>query len=384
MESNAAADTQLELSKVLCVAAKEVPNAEPSAPRIQEEVEGFESFLPGSLDDQTQSEESMGKKSVKKQLTDKWKPVIGKKKIKRWLPNISRRFQKKKNSSRKTVPAMDPTVTATDATSSLPSKSVGNTTIGMPPLHQNGRVPSTLPRLMLDRKTSAGVDSMKAVHSLCTDTPKAASEMIMGEEIHNRMIPDGNVHKSKPSSMSNGDKLIREGSDFARLLSQNDGQSKRKAIGKSHTNKQTNEDAIFDPATATEEELMKYYDLGQTLSEVLEARETLENAFGIANGGGSFDDTIDEQLVELLAQMAELDQDDAIEIEAAIKKLKKHARKLGISERDLLFSVKSTEEGTNVADNPGVRTKTSSTSRAAAVGFGDKVLNAFNSYFGSS
>ena len=110
---------------------------------------------------------------------------------------------------------------------------------------------------------------------------------------------------------------------------------------KSNKEAQKNASGSFDPSKATQEDLLKYYDIGQTLSDVIDARQTLEQAYGAQSGGNSFDHTIDEQLVELLTHMAEMDQDDVVEIEAAIQKLKRHARKLGISERDLLFSAEA-------------------------------------------
>lgn len=378
-EADVPVDTEVDFTSIIGTKAGGVSSEAPPAARIQEELEGFESFLPVSLDGQTQAESVAS--SLKRQPT-------GKKKNKRWLPKLSFRSHKKKSTDNKAVCVVD-TEKARDAMPPLP---VNNATLGMPPQHPNTRVPSTLPKPSMNRKDSAGIDSTKALQSFYTETPKSAPEMIVEDELKNALTPDGNLRvfdSDKLSSTNGGDKVAREDSDFAKLplreTKSKKSQNKNKNRSKSRNKKQASgkEDAKFDPATATEEELLKYYDLGQTLSEVIDARETLENAYGRTSGGASFDHTIDEQLVELLTHMAEMDEDDAVEIEAAIKKLKKHARKLGISERDLLFSAKSAEEGTT-ADPPVPEKKTPPPVPAPAptVGFGDKVLDAFEGYFG--
>jgi predicted GIY-YIG superfamily endonuclease len=141
---------------------------------------------------------------------------------------------------------------------------------------------------------------------------------------------------------------------------------------------------MADVNETSHEDILKNYDLDQTLSDVMGARQTLENAYGRHSGGGSFTDhTIDEQLVELLAHMAEMNHDDAYEIEAAIKKLKKHARKLGISEGDLLFSVKSAEESALTMTGAGEDEPFSPRENIQSPHtFGDKMLDAFEGYFG--
>ena len=377
-EMDVPVDTQMDFTSIIGTKDGVISNEAPPTTRIQEEQEGFESFLPGSLESQTQAESVAS--SLKKQAK-------GKQRSKRWLPKLRFRSHKKKSLDDNAGCVAD----TEKARDSMPPLPVNNAALEMPAQYPSARVPSTLPKLKMNRKNSAGVDSTKALQSFYAETPTSTPEMIVENEIQNTQTPEGNLRGFDSSTGSNS--VVREGSDVAKHpanerkskiiqnKSKNKNKNKKEASGK--------EDAKFDPATATEEELLKYYDLGQTLSEVIDARETLEHAYGKTSGGASFDDTIDEQLVELLTHMAEMDQDDAVEIEAAIKKLKKHARKLGISERDLLFSAKSAEEGT-MANPPVPQRKIRAPSPVPApvaapapkVGFGDKVLDAFEGYFG--
>ena len=345
---------------------------EPPAARIQEESEGFESFLPGSLGDQGQPESAAtpgytissilpfskkGQSSTKqsKKSSDKKKT----KKSKLWVPKLRFGSNNKKKSDDKVVYVVELPQKAKDTIPPPLPPPASNAKQGKPPQPLKARVPDRLPFLKLSRKNSAGADSMKALKSFHVETPTNAQQMIAEDEIPNTRAPEGNIrlfNRSKPSTAD---------LDFEDSLLLDTMNQEKKG------------NAEFDPATATEEELLKYYDLGQTLSEVIDARETLEHAYGLASGGGSFDHTIDEQLVELLTHMAEMDQDDVVEIEAAIKKLKKHARKLGISERDLLFSVKSAEENSM----PGTD-EPSAGPASIPPGFGDKMMGAFEGYFG--
>lgn len=331
---NAAKDTLVDTTTPVPVGkpphASQATSSTPDQLNWNVHAEGFESMLPGSLDgrlcrsfngtseihvaDPVASEKA--ETSRRKSL---FLPLL--KKAKQKEQRTAKRTSEKKNKYTKSwasklglgkKSADDKKVNPAEV--QLPSKSISN----KPPQFPKTEIPDRLP-VQPNGKSSLDTDNKKA-----TSTHHAAvqKETLSGEDTSS----------------------CRDIFDFSKLGSKEERDSFRKVTG-ANANKVKN-NAEFDPATATEEELLKYYDLGQTFSEVVDARDTLEQAYGMTPGNkdASFDQSIDEQLVELLAHLAEMDQGDSVEMGAAIKKLKKHARKLGISERDLLFSVKSAEE----------------------------------------
>ncbi|CAB9499554.1 expressed unknown protein [Seminavis robusta] len=380
---------------------KILPSRNKSAPtppiipktHIQEAPEGFESYLPGSSQAQCLSDTATlasqafttiipGQQGTVDSNTP---PKSQRKKGKKWIPKLPFGSSKKsdgkevlKEQSNDNMLPLPPTTTTIDESTNSPRKET--------------RKQERLPFLRPSRSAQSAVAKLNSEalpSSFWEDTPQPSPRKQRNVTTKKRVAPPtpdgvlGHFNCAKSSTVCG--KVEEEDevdieidhsllSDFENLAID--------ALRKKAKNQETKE-TEFDPSKATQEDLMKYYDLGRTLSDVIDARQTLETAYGLASGGGSFDHTIDEQLVELLAHMAEMDQEDVVEIEAAIKKLKRHARKLGISERDLLFSVKSAEESAlSTGDDDYLKQDIAEVTPPAT--FGEKMFDAFEGYFGKS
>lgn len=348
---------------------------------IQEAPEGFESFLPsaGTLETQCLSISDTTTFTSQALSTIPVTPGRGltvhsglqqncdtaRKKSKRWLSKLpfgsNRRTDEKSNTNG---------LAEAVAVNQMHQVAVNNTS--------RPRAPPVMS--MASKKAAANgennMSSTKALSSFWAEKPsfsaKASNRKPKMESKKNQLSPDGEIIPFSCSGKSSavcGQVDEGEGSllEDQSLLSEFENIA-MEALRKKSQAQVKNLGPGFDQTQATHEDLLKYYDLGQTLSDVIDARQTLEHAYGMHSGGNSFDHTVDDQLVELLTHMAEMDQDDVVEIESAIKKLKRHARKLGISERDLLFSVKSAEE--------------SALSITGEESFSSKMIDAIEGYFG--
>ena len=431
---NVAASSPSRLSKLLSPLSPrsqkpKKPQRTMPAARIQEADEGFESFIPGSFDGSclpfydagtaskmttnnptpSQSDKSQNNISsiqdnsiqrVQPQVTgvlppkkkcapeeenknEKSSANKNTKKSKRWLPKIPKILPKKKEDKDEVIYMLD---------LPKPSKEASKVSGGRGQV----RVPDRLPNRKGNKKAdsiAAETESMKALNSFWAETPVAYKARRMLEE-HEQDEEDGEFGEPfspgaalGPFTCSKSNTCGNDDGDFDQSIVSYKSErhpatalppKSRSKSSKGSRNSRNNRDAP-DLKTA-HEDIFKYHDLGQTLSDVMDAKQKLENAYGRHSGGASFDHTIDEQLVELLAHMAEMNHDDAVEIEAAIKKLKRHARKLGISEKDLLFSVKSAEE--SALSMTGEDEFTLQENLQMPHTFGDKMLDAFDGYFG--
>ena len=373
------------------------PLEDPDLPKtqIEEAAEGFESFLPKTFDTQCLVDaaeltgyafspvaKSSKQASSAHNASEGDTPSQAKnKKLKRWIPKLH--F----GSNKKTHDSVEYPVEASDQTTKPETNG-----------ENKNQAPDRLPFLKLGKKSAAPVDNLstsalqsniRAVVRGPAPTNQVArpQRRVLEEIVVPNLADQEDFGLFSCSKASTACAQIAEDDDDDddldidnSLLSEFEGL----ALDALHKKKWKQKKKEFNASTASREEILKYYDLGQTLSDVMDARQTLENAYGLASGGGSFDHTIDEQLVELLTHMAEMDQNDVVEIEAAIKKLKKHARKLGISERDLLFSVKSAEESALSLNNDDydLLSRNRSSHNRDTPNFGERVLDAFEGYFG--